>query len=726
MKLNRRSFLKTAGAAAGALGVKLSGFDFEAWAEEQQQADVEVKPSLCNVCSSHCGMWVHIKNDRIWKVTGHEDNDRSQGNLCARAHGGIEWVYDIDRIKQPLKKNEEGEFEPVEWDDALDDITERLQDILDEDGPESVVYGHNPRRTGVFYGERLMHALDVSTIFTHNAACNTARNKGLSATIGGVPSYDLAETDYVIFLGRNYGGGIRTSQLQNLQQAIKNGARIVCIDPRHNDTAAIADEWLPIRPGTDLALLLAMGNVIIGEGLYDEEFVENHTLGFGEFAESVKDYDPSWAETMTDIPAGDIRRLARNLAAAAPSAFIHPGWRGAFGCNYENSTETARAVGCINALLGNINEEGGLMFYKGPETGSLDEDEHPSPSVPDTPRADGAGEEENPLATSHGLPHLLAERMKEGEVRSCFVRHHNPVRNFPDFEHMEEGFSSLDLLVVFEIQMSETAMLADYVLPECSFAEREEVIESRGGEKGTLAMRSQVIPKIHPETKSYDEIIVELAERLDVEEYFNFSLDEVNEAILEPYDIDLEEFKEKGSMMVEVPEPEEMPDLNTDSGKVEFYSEEFAEHGHSPVVRWVNPATGLRIEGNEFRLVQGKEAVHSHTATANTPQLAQITRDYDTNRLWLNADRAEELGIDDGDEVVVRSDIHEETCRVKVTERVHPETAYIHGGYGNRTPYYEISKEIDSINPNDFVRYQKESIVGHAMINEVIVEIEPA
>ncbi len=725
MGINRRQFLKATGISLGAVGAGLSGFDFDAWAEEHEKAEVEISPSMCNVCSSHCGMWIHVKNDRVWKVTGHEDNDRSLGRLCPRAHGGIDWVYDPDRIDQPLRKTEDGNFEPVSWDEALDDIADRLQQILDEEGPESVFYAHNPRRTGVFYGNRLMHALGVNTICTHNAACNTARTVGFNATMGGVPSPDLANSQYMLLLGRNYGGGIRTSQLKGLQEAVREGAEIICVDPRQNDTATIADEWIPIRPGTDMALVLAMSKVIVDEELYDEEFIEEHTYGFEEFADNLDEYTPEWAELLTDIPAEDIERIARDLAEAAPAAFVHPNWRGAFGCNYENSTETARAVSCLNALLGNVNAEGGLRFYHGPDTGSLDEDEYPAPPVPDTRRADGAGEEDGfPLATSHGLPHLLAEKMLEGEVNAGIVRHHNPVRNFPDYDHMSSGFDALDLLVVFETQISETALVADYVLPECSFAEREEVIESRGGKQGTLAMRTQAISKIHPDTRSFDEIIVDLAERLEVDEYFQFSLDDVNRAILEPYDISLEEFKQKGSMMVDVPEPDEVPVFNTETGKFQFYSDEFERHGAPPVVSWISPDTGLDVEDNQFRLVQGKEAIHSHTATANTPQLAQITKDYDTNRLWINAERASEMGISDGDEVEISSEIFSDRCDVKVTQRIHPETVYIHGGYGNRTPFYTTAQKIDSINPNDFVKYQKESIVGHAMINEVMVEIE--
>ncbi|MFN2364219.1 MAG: molybdopterin-dependent oxidoreductase [Halarsenatibacteraceae bacterium] len=725
MGLTRRKFLKTAGLTAGAVGLGLNGFDFSAWAQVQQDSEVVKRPSLCNVCASHCGMWIHVKNDRIWKVTGHEENGRSLGRLCPRAHGGIDWVYDPYRLKQPIKLEEDGSIRPIGWNQALDEIAEKLTKILEEEGPEKVFYAHNPRKTGVFYGNRFMHALNVSTIMTHNAACNTGRGRGFGATMGGVPSPDIGNSKYVVIIGRNYGAGIRTSQLKKINKAVKGDTTMVCVDPRQNETSLIADKWVPIKPGTDLAMVLAMCKVIIDDDAYDHEFIEEYTIGFDQFANSLDEYTPEWAEGLTDVPADTIREMARGLADAAPAALVDPSWKGAFGCTYENSTETARAVAYLNALLGNINQDGGLKFYNGPANGKLDPDKYPAPAAPDTKRADGAGVEgEYPLATGHGLPHVVAERIKEGKIKAGFVRHHNPVRNIPDYDHMKEGFGALDLLVVFETQMSETAMVADYVLPEPSFAEREEIIESRGGSRGTLAMRTQAIPKMYSKTRSFDEIIRDLALRMGVGEYFKFTMDEANAAILEPFDINLIEFKEKGSMLVDLPQPEPWPELSTPSGKYEFYSETFEKHGAPPVVSWLPPATGLEFGDNEFRLVHGKEAFHSHTATANTPQLLQITKDYDTNRLWINASVAKEMGIEDGDEVRISSDIFSDTTRVKVTERIHPETVYYPAGYGNRTSHYRIANEIDSLNPNDFVKYQVESIVGHVMVNEVIVKVE--
>ncbi len=719
MLFNRRKFLKSTVAAGAflATGVK---FNFDAWANEQQQADVVLKGSYCNVCSSHCGMWIHVKNGRAWKVTGHKDHNNSKGKLCARAHGGLAWIYDQDRVKTPLKKVGPDKFEAISWEQAATEIGTKLKEIVANGESQGIFWGHNPRQTGAFYGPRFMNALGSNTVTTHNAACNTALTCGFANTIGSTPSADIGKTKYAMFIGRNYGEGIRTSQVATLTSAMAKGAKFVCVDPRLNATAALADEWIPIRPGTDLAFVLAMCHVLIKENLYDKKFIEEQTEGFDKFFETIDQYTPAWAAEITDIDAETIIRLARELASHKPNCVVDPSWKGAFGANYENSTETVRAVAYINALLGNIGQEGGLSLGSGLETafGSLDKEKYPSPAKPDTPRLDGAGiKGEFPLApTGPGLPNNIAKKAYDGVVKAGFIRNHNPVRNFPDYQFMKKGFENIDMLVVMETHMSETALCADYILPEPTFAEREEVVENNGK---SICIRTIAVPKVHPETKGLDEIITLLAEKAGVGQYFNFTLDELNRARLAPLGVTLEELREKGTINVNT-KPNSMKD------KFKFYNEKFVEHGFDGVAGWVQPATGYKVGANQFRLLNGKQGYHSHTATANIPQLAQITLDYNSQRLWMNASKAAEMGIADGDWITLTSSLGTERAQIKVTEKIHPEALFAPGGYGNKTPYYKLSAIIGGCNPNDLIPHQMESISGHGMMQEVIVTAQKA
>ncbi len=721
-KISRRTFLKgltVTGAAIAANPV----FDMNKWARAQGGAPVKLIPSLCNGCSSHCGMWVHVKGDRVWKATGHADHPRSRGKLCARAHGSLSWLYDPNRVTVPLKRVADS-FVPVSWEEAMTDVAARLKSILDTAGPSAVFYAHNPRQTGVFYGQRFMDAIGAPTVCTHNAACNTSLTRGFDETFGWTPGTDMGGAKYILCIGRNFGEGIRTSQATSLMAALARGTKVVCVDPRLSTTAAIASEWIPIRPGTDLALVLAMSNVLINEDLYDKEFIKNSAVGFEEFAAANKPFTPEWAAPLTDIPADTIRRMAREMANARPNCHIDPSWKGAFGTNYINSTQTARAVGLLNALLGNVGAPGGLTNFASIPFGSLSREKHPAPARPTIPRSDGVGVKgEFPLATSHGLPHVLAKKSMEGKVKAGIIWHFNPVRNFPDRKHMMDGYRKLDLLVVIDTHLRETGMVATHILPECTFLERGEVVEGYPGRRPVIATRVPAVPKLHPLTRSYPEIITDLANRLGLGRFFNFTLDEVNEARIAPLKVSLATLKERGSVILDAVEVPPVPPFTTASKKVDFFSKRLADNGFAPCPVWEPPLVEPdRKNPASFRLIHGKQGYHSHTATISIPHLLQISKDYDAERLWINADRARALGIKDGDTVVVTSKLASQKVGVKVTNRLHPEAAYLPAGYGTFSPFQPNANGY-GISPNDFVPFLTEPLVGHAMMHEVVVEI---
>jgi thiosulfate reductase/polysulfide reductase chain A len=729
MELTRRRLLGTAGFSAAAVAATPL-VDLDRWLAALADAPADVRPSVCNGCSSHCGMLVHLKGGRVWKVTGHPEHGRSLGRLCARAHGAVSWLYDRDRLAQPLKRDGT-RFLPISWDQALDEIAEKLRSILAVHGPGALFWSHNPRADGVLYGTRFMHALGAPTIVTHNAACNTALAVGFGAVFGATPEVDLANTRYLLLIGRNYAEGVRTSQSVALGQALAAGAKVVVVDPRHSAMAAIASEWIPVRPGADLALLLAMAHVLITENRYDAAFVRDHTTGFEAFREAALAHTPEWAAVETGIPAATIRRLAREMADARPHCAIDPSWKGAFGANYINSTDTARAVGCVNALLGNVGAKGGLLFYAGPRLGAPPAARWPAPPRPTVPRADGVGVPgEFPLAPALGVPQYLMRKAQQGKVKAGIVLHHNPVRNFPDPRHMEAGMQALDLLVVIDTHMTETAMQAHYVLPEPSFLEQEELVEGMPGERATVAMRTRVVPPRFVYTRPLPEIIEGLAKRLGIERFFAVSLEELNRARLAPHGVTLEDFRRRGSMLVEPTTPFRygMPRLRTPSGKVEFASERFARFGFSAVPVWVPPKISPdRADPKAFRLIQGKQAYHSHTATANIPILLQITKDHASERIWIHPRRAARLGIRDGDRVRVISTTPpaDHTVRAKVTHRIHPEAAFVPGGYNRTSPYMRTAFRF-GINSNDFAAADTEPISGHAMMHEVVAWIEKA
>ncbi len=344
-------------AGAVALTAAAGYVSFDAW--EQAHADdgaqggeTKTVHSLCNACSSKCGFTAYVVDGRLTKLIGDEDHPYAQGKLCARGYGYSQIAYSKDRLTDPLKKNDKGAFEAISWDQAYSEIAEKVKAIIADKGPQALAMVQDPRPSGKYYTKRFMNALGSANVYTHGAACNLSKESGFTQAIGAA-SYasDMENSKMTMFIGRSYADAIRPSSVAELQRAHENGAHIVLVDPRCNNSIAFADEWVPINPGTDLAFLLAMSNVLVTRGLYDKQYVADNAVGFEDWAASLADCTPEWAEKITGIPATTIARLAVEFAEAAPAASIEPSWRGAFGCSYANSGETARAVCLFNTLL---------------------------------------------------------------------------------------------------------------------------------------------------------------------------------------------------------------------------------------------------------------------------------------------------------------------------------------------------------------------------------------
>ncbi len=716
-KIPRRTFLKATAATATAVGAG-DILSFGNWLKKANAAPVTKIPSLCDACSAACGMWVHVKNGRIWKVTGQKDHSQSRGKLCARGHAGIAMAYHKDRITHPMKRLGDNNYVPITWEQAYEEIAAKLKTVLKEHGPDKVFFSHNPRPTNAFYWPRLMAAIGSSTIQSHHSMCSTARDVAYKWTTGGMATADLGKTKYIVFLGRNYVEGLSPSSAANMQAAHEKGTTIIVVDPRHSNACLFASEWVPIRPGTDLALLLAIANVLIAENLYDKEFVEEWCEGFHEFKKGMKDYTPEWAAEKTDIPADTIRAIARGLGKNRPASCIEQGYKAPNGCNYANGTQMFRMVACVNALLGNYGKDGGMKFGNPPRLGSLDAKKYPAPPKPKAARCDGVGiKGEYPLCQpNQGIVHIMPQRALEGKAKAGFLYRINVARNAPDPELLVRGYKALDLLVVCDVKWSETAMCAHYVLPECSPAEREDLPAIVGA---AVTMRSAAIDLVHAETKPLSQIVTEFAAYMGLEKYFNFTQEEVAAAMVKPLGVSLADLRTKGTVKVKASAPKPLS-FATRSKKIELYCKAFADNGFPPVPVWEPPYS--QAGKDTFVLIHGKQAFLSHTISISDPYLFAIAKRDGLERLWINAARAKKLGIRDGDLVEVASPQAKRRVRVKVTERIHPDAAYIPAGYGRFAPFLKTGFGF-GINPNDFAPLRAEAISGHAMMMEVLVTV---
>ncbi len=726
MQISRRGFLKGTAVTAGVAGLSLANLS---WSERADSKVISVQatkiPSTCNGCGNRCAIFAYVKEGRIWKVMGNPKANGNRGVLCAKGHGYLHEIYNPNRIRSPLKKVN-GRFEPISWDQAYQEISMRINLLLLENGPETIFWVNYPQADHN-YALRFMHALRSPHYFNHGATCFTARNAGWRYTVGKLPSNDLADSRYIMIIGRNPAGGIDLGQVQDLVTAKQRGAKLVCVDPRHNETAILADEWLAIKPGTDLALLLAMIHVMIEEELYDRDFVGNHTVGFEQLETESVNYPPEWAERVCDIPADTIRRITREMAEHKPRALIHRGYHGAFGSQYLNSFQTARAVAVFNSLLGNINRRGGIYFPRSAELGELAQ-AHPTPEGPLVPKADGTGTPGRyPLGSyGDGISHAIPELALRGVLKAGFVYHHNPLRTNPNPKRVIAGYRKLDLLVVVDPVLSETASIADYVLPPSLYLEADGVVDTRhAGKQAQVTLQQKAIEPLF-DTRSGFRIIKELAQALGVGRFFNFSLDEANELRLNPLGVSLTELREKGLLTVGDPWVEGFTDVETPSGKVEISCGTLQNLGYAPVPRWEEPLVSPKEEDpHSFRLIHGKQAWHTHAMTANTPYLMEISRRYDMIRLWINRSRGEAMGLRDGDQVSVTSLVGEGKIRVKLTEGLHPSCVWLPSGYGIYSKHLTTAYD-QGLSYNDFLPTLFDPTVGHAMSSEVIVTVKKA
>jgi thiosulfate reductase / polysulfide reductase chain A len=324
-----------------------------------------VVPSFCELCFWKCGILAHVKDGRVTKIKGNPRDPLSQGQLCPRGAGGTGLLYDPDRLKRPMiRRDRRGsqEFQEVSWDDALDVVAENFEKIKANHGASALAlflhgYGGNWMR-------HLFRAYGSPNIAAPSyAQCRGPRDVGFNLTYGwGVGSperTDIMHSRCLVLIGSHLGENMHNTQVQEFAEAVRRGATVITVDPRYSVAASKSSEWMPIKPGTDLALLLAWMHVILGEGLHDREYLAAYGYGFEQLQEHVKPYSPEWAYTRTGLDPDQIRRTARMMAAARPATLIHPGRHVTW---YGNDTQRSRAIAILNALLGSWGGGEGSSF----------------------------------------------------------------------------------------------------------------------------------------------------------------------------------------------------------------------------------------------------------------------------------------------------------------------------------------------------------------------------
>lgn len=675
--ISRRDFFRIAGASLGALAIgQMLPIKVAEAARLAGLIDVNGNgyiPTMCEMCVWRCGVRAKVENGRVTKLEGNPEHAHSLGNLCARGQSGLMNTYDPDRVLTPLIRvgqRGEGKFRQASWDEALDLVAASLQQIKDTYGPEAVVFSSTHNLSQVQF-ENLLNAFGSPNYGTQRSLCFNAMIVANQMTFGlEEPNRSYEGLKYLILTGRNLMEAISTSETSILSHAIDRGLKVVYLDPRFTKTAAKSSDWLPVRPGSDLAFHLALLNVIISEDRYDHDFVSQYTVGFDQLAEEIRPYTPEWAAPITDISAETIRRIAREFSDAAPNALAHNGWRTS---NFVNSFQTQRALSCLNALVGNWGIHLLPAAAEGAGLGVPPQPPYPRASAM---RMDGVPWKYPLVPFKLGVFQELRDAIITEQpypAHGWFIARQNPVQSLPDRGKTLEAMSKMDFIAVVDIFLNDTAWFADVVLPEASYLERYDPLNVVGNK----AFIRQPVIQPQGEAKSALWIYKELGQRLGLQDFFQYTDEEdYLRQQLAPLGVTLEEVRDKGYVVL--PEGEENPfNWNTPSGKVELFSETLDRAGFNAVPTWEEPP---RPPSGKFYLLTGKVGRHTQFGTQNNQLLNKYQ---DEPRLWMNVNTAQALGLADNDLVKVTSDVGEVNIKLWATEAIRSDCVYLTPGFGH-------------------------------------------
>ena len=643
-------------------------------------------PTFCEMCFWRCGGIAHVRDGRLWKFEGNPRDPQSNGRLCPRGTGAVGAHFDPDRLRQPLMRvGERGneQWKAVSWDEALAFVAERMNRIKAEHGPESVaLFNHG-------FGQRFFqHVLKSWGVINYAgssyAQCRGARDVGFQLTFGaGVGSpepTDIRHTDCLVLIGSHLGENMHNSQVQEFAQAVERRASVIVVDPRFSVAASKARHWLPVKPGTDLALIMAWCNLLVQEGRYDKAFVAQHGHGFDKFVEAIKDNTVQWAAEQCDVAPELIVAAAREMASHRPATIVHPGRRVNW---YGDDTQRSRGIALLNALLGNYGRRGGFYVAQGFPMAPYGLNKYPEHA---RPRLDGADGDLYPFA-DEGITTAIRDATVSGKpypVKGWFVYSTNLMQALPNEAETIKAIQNLDLLVVCDTLPSEIAGWADVVLPDTTFLERHDELLTGFGRNGWAALRQPVVAPPHNQKPAWW-IAKELANKLGIGECMPFKdLEEYLKVRVEKSGHSWERLKAEGVIVaphkpITVEEGLAL-EFATPSGKVEFWSDQLAAKGFDAVPRYTKHPDA---PPGHFRLITGRAPGHTFSRTQSNPLLHDLMPE---NEIWVNAKTAARLGIGHREYVRLKNQdgVLSSRVRVKATQRIREDTVYMVYGFGHR------------------------------------------
>lgn len=776
VEISRRRFLQGSVALTVAGGVSMSPSAImasaKAAAKPEDFGKTKKVATLCEMCVNKCAAFAYVRNGIVEKLDPNPYFPKSRNMLCPRGNSGIAAIYDPDRLKYPLIRDGEkgsGKYKRVSWDEAYTYITEKLVKILDEekDNRSTVAFSAG-EGMGEHTFKNFYSSFGSAHFLNHASLCLATTVSGYSLTIGGYGQSDLENARYVVMAGANRAEAIVTPDTMDFFKRTRGrGAKLVTVDPRFTNTAAKSDKYIGIKVGTDLAFVLALTYVAIQEEIYNKDFVHNHFNDFETYREHILSggFTPEWAEKITGIPASDIYEVARDFMAHAPRSIYYQGRRTTWS---KNDFQLRRAQAIFSALGGGIDVKGGICFGKNLPLAThsipmpLYDQAKPRIDKDEAAVVGGSG-------TWVGFRNMILEGRSPYPVRALFNYKHNPMQNMPNNAKTEEFLKKLDLVVTIDTMPSDTAMLSDVILPECTYLERTDPVKAYGGIEPCIVQRNKAVEPMFESkpvleimrglTKKASKPLFEVSKKHDgelqwmIDEYgeedtfetdynlvqaFEESQEEMNHHAVEAYPGAAEILHEKGAFYPEmdkyfkkinVNEYEYYPEhkryysvldkkFKTPSGKIECNLESLSRRGIDAMPTWKKEYE-IPITEGKFRFVTGRHAQFTQSGTANNKMLLDIVP---TNYAWINKRVAKQMGIEFGDEIEIASKAGKTTIRAYPTEKIAPENLFFIHGFGNYSDELSLAQG-NGGNGAAILEDSIEPMHGATCLHDTIVEI---
>ena len=657
-------------------------------------------------CFGSCSLEVEVGKGKVIKVRGNRNSPVNQGRICIKGKSYPNMVYSPERLLYPLQrigKRGKGEFKRISWEQALDIIHQKLKNLKEQYGPESVLYYNRFANLGVMKNCAYSFWYQFGGFTsTYGGLCDSAAQEAINLTYGEVKHNrisDIENARLIILWGSNPAYS-NIHLMHHINKAVDKGAKLITIDIRENESGSKSNLYLNPRPGTDGCLALGIANQLIENNLINHSFIDQHTFGFAEFKELAKNYPLDKVSDTTEIPLHKIKSIINYIKESPEYALIC----GMGVQRYTNAGQTIRAISLLPVLTGSIGKKGCGFYFSDRQAPKLN-----WPFSPPKPER---------IRNSIPVAKLASELDNQAAppVKAVWIEQANPMTSNPNINLLTRAINQLDLIVVADLFLTDTARMADIVLPAASMFEYYDLITGYGH---SYIQLQQKLIEPPGECKHESEMYRLLGKRFG----FNLGyLPENNLSVIEKVisssnlNTDVDKLKEKPYLHSNYQEIA-FSDLkfNTTTQRIEFFSRQTEDKwGETPLPVYRESAENKYSSPeifNKFPL----SLISSHAYNKMNSQFSDISILKEEPFIWINPDDAKNRGINDGEKVEVYNERSSLILKVVLTKKVPPGIVHTYFGWWDGVHQVNINELI-----GDYI-----SDMGHGTaFHDCLVEIQ--